>query len=192
VKKRGTLPIKSDQSLGAMTKTIRKGTHMKFQPTDVIDTATESRLFASLPLLLHNLANYIDNESSGNFFIVTDDNASCRFALHNGKITHCAFKRHKGHAALEAILTSDIRGVARFMPSRSPLRQNREAIEHDYVMEVLNIKKLDEAATEKLSVEDKKYMMYRGQRSEINASDTHTEVPASKPSARMYRGQPID
>ena len=165
---------------------------MKFQPTDAIDTTIESRLFASLPLLLHNLAGYIDNDSSGNFFIVTDDNASCRFALSNGKITHCAFKRHKGHAALEAILTSDIRGVARFMPSRSPLRQNREAIDHDYVMDVLNIKKLNEVATENLSIEDKKYMMYRGQRSEVTASDASTEVSASKPSVRMYRGQVIE
>lgn len=165
---------------------------MKFQPTDVIDTTEDSRLFASLPLLLHNLATHIDNKGSGNFFIVTDDNASCRFALSDGKITHCAFKRHKGHSALEAILTSNIRGVARFMPSRSPLRQNREAIDHDYVMDTLNIKRLDDVATEKLSTEDKKYMMYRGQRSEVETQDTPSEKPVTKSSRRMYRGQPID
>lgn len=164
---------------------------MKFHSNDVIDTTKESRLFASLPLLLHNLADHIDNESSGNFFIVTDDNASCRFALSHGKITHCAFKRHKGHAALEAILTSDIRGIARFMESHSPLRHAREVIDHDLVMDVLNIKKLDQDDTEQLSTEDKQYMIYRGQRTERTTEQPSVEVPITKPSTRMYRGQPI-
>ena len=164
---------------------------MKLQ-SDVIDTTTEIRLYASLPLLLHNLATHIDNASTGNFFIVTDDNASCRFALNNGKITHCAFKRHKGHAALEAILTSKIRGVARFMPSRSPLRHTKEAIEHEYVMDVLDIKKLDSVDTEQIISEDKKYMMYRGQRTEVITDHTQTDqVPSSIASTRIYRGQAI-
>ncbi|PWQ97327.1 hypothetical protein [Leucothrix arctica] len=164
---------------------------MKFHSNDVIDTTKESRLFASLPLLLHTLSDHIDNESSGNFFIVTDDNASCRFALSNGKITHCAFKRHKGHAALEAILTSDIRGIARFMESQSPLRHAREVIDHDYAMNVLKIKKLDQNDTERLTTEDKQYMMYRGQRTERTTELPPVEATVTKPSTRMYRGQPI-
>ena len=165
---------------------------MKLQ-TDVIETTQDTRLFASLPLLLHDLATYIDDKSSGNFFIVTDDNCSCRFALKEGKITHCAFKRFKGHAALEAIMTSNIRGVARFMQSRSPLYHDKESIDHDYVVDTLNITQLDLSNEDALSNEDKKYITYRGQRAEARAHQTTSPSSLDKPqSRRMYRGQIVN
>ena len=164
---------------------------MKFQ-TDKIDTTDESRLFASLPLLLHNLATFIDSKSTGNFFIVTDDNASCRFALNNGEITHCAFKRRKGHAALEAIITTDIRGMARFVASRSPLCHDKEKIDHDYITDILNIKQLDLSSTDTLDEEDKKYMIYRGQKTERQASHSPSQEPRAKAPLRMYRGQMLN
>jgi hypothetical protein len=58
-------------------------------------------------------------------------------------------------------------------------------------MDVLNIKKLDLTTAENLSSEDKKYIMYRGQKAEITSEPPASKNTAAKSSTLMYRGQKV-
>ncbi len=54
------------------------------------------------PMLWDGLVQSIKQKVSGTFLIATHDNSSCRFALDEGRLTHCSYSRLHGEAALEA------------------------------------------------------------------------------------------
>lgn len=53
-------------------------------------------------ILCNHLQQAINQQLSGTFLIATDDNASCRFALQQGRLTHSSFRRLHGMEAVEA------------------------------------------------------------------------------------------
>lgn len=58
----------------------------------------------TLPQILDKLARILALKQTGTFFIATDANTSCRFAIDSGKLTHCAHKRDQGIAAIHSLL----------------------------------------------------------------------------------------
>lgn len=54
------------------------------------------------PILREGLLTSMTQQASGTFLIATNDNASCRFAIAQGRLTHCSFSRLHGEEALIA------------------------------------------------------------------------------------------
>ena len=59
----------------------------------------------TLAQILARLTELLSRKLSGTFFIATDTNTSCRFAIQDGKITHCTHKRDQGMAAIHSFMT---------------------------------------------------------------------------------------
>jgi len=56
-------------------------------------------------VLWNGLMDAVVQKLSGTLLIATHDNASCRFALEQGRLTHCTFSRLHGEDALIAFTT---------------------------------------------------------------------------------------
>ena len=67
----------------------------------------------TLDQILTQLASVLGHKQTGTFYIATDNNTSCRFAVNAGKLTHCTHRRDQGAAALRSIL--DIQGGSCFL-----------------------------------------------------------------------------
>ena len=58
----------------------------------------------TLAQILTRLSQILGQKQSGTFFVATDINTSCRFAIEEGKITHCTHKRDQGMTAVRSFL----------------------------------------------------------------------------------------
>ncbi len=58
----------------------------------------------TLAQILTRLARVLGHKQTGTFYIATDNNTSCRFAVESGKLTHCTHRRDQGNAAIHSLL----------------------------------------------------------------------------------------
>jgi hypothetical protein len=87
--------------------------------------------------LLQKLSEALGSRQTGTFFVATSDNASCRFCLVQGHITHCSYQRLHGMEALQAF--SHIEGGrCSFSPNPYPFRPH-DAVEHAQAIALLGI-----------------------------------------------------
>jgi hypothetical protein len=87
--------------------------------------------------LLEKLSEALRSQQSGTFFVATSDNASCRFCLVQGHITHCSYQRLHGMEALRAF--SHIEGGrCSFSPNPYPFRPH-DTVEHAQAIALLDI-----------------------------------------------------
>ncbi len=89
--------------------------------------------------LLDRLAEALTSQQTGTFFVATNDNASCRFALDNGKITHFAYKRLHGLEALHEFATI-LSGRWSFSEGISCPFRPHDSVEHMQAVELLGVK----------------------------------------------------
>lgn len=157
--------------------------------------------YHDLNTILTALRTRMIQKKSGTFFIATDDNASARFALDKGQLTHCSFKRENGQAAVDAFITLTA-GRYSFSDAPFPFR-DKSRVEHETALQTLGImlpqqpafpSRTSEAPTAPTSTptQDKKpepkYRMYRGQKILIEEPE---QPQAEEAPYRMYRGQKI-
>lgn len=155
--------------------------------------------YHDLNTILTALRTRMIQKKSGTFFIATDDNASARFALDNGRLTHCSFKRENGQKAVEAFVTLKA-GRYSFSDAPFPFRDN-SLIGHETALQTLGIMMPNESpfassksnapapsSAAQASQSEPKYRMYRGQRILIEEPE---QPKAPEPKYRMYRGQKI-
>lgn len=166
--------------------------------------------YHDLNTILTALRTRMIQKKSGTFFIATDDNASARFALNDGQLTHCSFKRQNGEEAVQAFcdVTS---GRYSFSDAPFPFRNNSR-IEHDNALQILGImlpkgpvftpvKKpardshpLSTHEPDKTTATEKHvtYRMYRGQRIAVEQPPPRHAASEQKKAVRYYRGQRIE
>lgn len=60
----------------------------------------------TLAQILTRLALVLGHKQTGTFYIATDNNTSCRFAVNAGKLTHCTHRRDQGDAAIHSLLAT--------------------------------------------------------------------------------------
>lgn len=89
-----------------------------------------------LPQLLAQLQGVLDNEQTGTFLIATHDNASCRLAIHQGRITHSTYRRLHGEEAVGA-MTQIHAGRCSFAPGRVYPFRPHAALKHEVAMQLL-------------------------------------------------------
>lgn len=153
--------------------------------------------YHDLNTILTALRTRMLQKKSGTFFIATDDNASARFALDKGQLTHCSFKRENGQAAINAFVTLTA-GRYSFSDAPFPFRDNSR-VEHETALQTLGImmpqqsafpSRTSEAQNSTPPTQDKKtepkYRMYRGQKILIEEPE---QPQAEETQYRMYRGQ---
>ncbi|MEN9502391.1 MAG: hypothetical protein RI964_1676 [Pseudomonadota bacterium] len=97
-------------------------------------TTTE---YLPYPALWEGLVASIKQQMSGTFLIATHDNASCRFALEAGRVTHCSYSRLHGEAALLAFTNIEA-GRYSLNNMLYPFR-TVASIAHERALEVLGI-----------------------------------------------------
>ena len=154
--------------------------------------------YADLAKLLHELSVPLAAKSSGTFFIATDDNTSCRFAIKDGEITHCCYKRFHGLEAIQAI-QAGLRGRAAFSENKNSLFRESDKVAHQDVVDQLGLtfpepEEIEEPPVEEIPApEEPKYLKktYRGQEIITEAPKPKSKSAAKKP-PRMYRGQVLD
>lgn len=176
----------------------------------------ETNPYADYNQLLDALAVPLTQKLTGTFFIATDDNGSCRFAIVDGKITHCRYKRLQGKEAILNIQKS-LRGRAAFSENNATLFKGEDRVEHEFVVGHLGITLTEptpeqpEDAPEEVTVltsntteptadsdapdEKPNYLKrtYRGQEVLVEAPKEDSEKSqAPKKPPRMYRGQILD
>ncbi len=89
------------------------------------------------PQLWDGLVTSIKQKVSGTFLIATCDNASCRFALDAGRVTHCSYSRLHGEEALLAF-THIAAGRYSLNNMLYPFR-TVASIAHERALEILGI-----------------------------------------------------
>lgn len=88
-------------------------------------------------ILWNGLKDALAQKLSGTLLIATHDNASCRFAIDVGHLTHCTFSRLHGEEALLAF--TDIQaGRYSFNPQTYPFR-SVAAVAHERAVELLGL-----------------------------------------------------
>lgn len=124
----------------------------------------------TLPEILAKLAHILAHKQTGTFFIATDANTSCRFAVDSGKITHCAHKRDHGIAALLSLQETG-GGSCSFSENQAiPFRADA-AVDHQAALDLLGIHP---------EIPPKQ---------ERTAASPPAPAPAKPAPARYYRGQ---
>lgn len=89
--------------------------------------------------ILDKLAHILAHKQSGTFFIATDANTSCRFALADGKLTHCAHKRDQGFAAIVSLLETT-GGSCSFAENQTIPFRSDAAVPHQQALALLGIR----------------------------------------------------
>lgn len=132
---------------------------------------------ANRPLadLLAELAALLAQQSSGTFFVATDLNASCRFAITTGKITHCTHGRNQGLAAIQSFLLTQS-GSCSFSEQQLPYRTSA-VVEHEACIALLGITPAPQAPEPDPVVA-----------ADLPASASLPPKPASAINNRFYRG----
>lgn len=128
----------------------------------------------TLSEIMDKLAHILAHKQTGTFFIATDANTSCRFAIDSGKITHCAHKRDHGVAALLS-LQEISGGSCSFSENQSiPFRQE-SIVDHQTCLDILNLRPVTPAKSAPAP--------------EAPASSSPAPLVKQAPPARYYRGQ---
>ncbi|MFZ1386219.1 MAG: hypothetical protein WBP46_01155 [Thiolinea sp.] len=153
--------------------------------------------------VLHELSAALSSQQSGIFLIATEQNTSCRFAIAEGKITHCTHSRDKGAAAVLSLLQVEQAACSFSVNLMLPFRAEA-AVDHDYCVQTLNlsepvlaepIEALSEMETEVSTANDERHQrFYRG--AHVSTPSTATETQAAEHSEkstltrrnRFYRG----
>lgn len=92
----------------------------------------------TLAQILTRLASVLGHKQTGTFYIATDNNTSCRFAVESGKLTHCTHRRDQGNAAIVSLLETS-GGSCSFSENQSlPFRADA-AIDHQAGLDLLGI-----------------------------------------------------
>lgn len=93
--------------------------------------------YHDLNTILTALRTRMIQKKSGTLFIATDDNASARFSLDKGQLTHCSYKRLKAQEAVEAFcgITG---GRYSFSNAPFPFRDNSR-IDHATALQTLGV-----------------------------------------------------
>ncbi len=93
----------------------------------------------TLAQILTRLSQVLAEKSSGTFFVATDINTSCRFAIADGKITHCVHKRDQGMIAVSSFLETG-GGSCSFSENQfAPFREDA-LVKHQECMDLLGIR----------------------------------------------------
>ncbi|OQX02105.1 MAG: hypothetical protein BWK73_43780 [Thiothrix lacustris] len=88
-------------------------------------------------ILWNGLIDVVVQKLSGTLLIATHDNASCRFALEQGRLTHCTFSRLHGEDALIAFTTIQA-GRYSFNQQTYPFR-SAALVAHERAVELLGL-----------------------------------------------------
>jgi hypothetical protein len=151
--------------------------------------------YADLAQLMSELMTPLVMKHTGTFFIATEDNASCRFALQEGKFTHCCYKRLHGFDAIQAI-KEGFRGRGAFSENKRSLFKDADQVDHQTVVEQLGIRipAVESGAAfpaEAITSRPKQSkIIYRGQEVFIDAPQQHDS--SAKKRTLVYRGQVIE
>lgn len=94
--------------------------------------------YYSASVIWKQLTTLLQEKQSGTFFIATADNTSGRFALVEGRITHCAYQRYHGEAAAQALVQL-ASGRCSFMPSQAYPFRERDSVDHLHAIQLLNL-----------------------------------------------------
>ncbi|MBU0656999.1 MAG: hypothetical protein KJ914_17890 [Gammaproteobacteria bacterium] len=92
----------------------------------------------SLRQMLDRLAEILVHKQTGTFYIATDMNSSCRFAIESGKLTHCTHKRDHGPDAILSLLETGGGSCSFSENQRIPFRPDA-AIDHPLSLQALDI-----------------------------------------------------
>lgn len=84
------------------------------------------------------LIEVLQTKQTGTFFIATAENSSGRFAVQNGRITHCAYQRLHGEEAVQALVNL-VAGRCSFMPKQGTPFRERDQVEHLHAIQLLNL-----------------------------------------------------
>lgn len=92
----------------------------------------------SLRQMLDRLAEILVHKQTGTFYIATDMNSSCRFAIESGKLTHCTHKRDHGPSAILSLLETGGGSCSFSENQRIPFRPDA-AIDHQLSLQALDL-----------------------------------------------------
>lgn len=92
----------------------------------------------SIPDILDKLAHILAHKQSGTFYIATNANTSCRFAIESGKITHCTHKRDHGIAALLSLQETG-GGSCSFSENQAIPFRTEAAVDHQASLDLLGL-----------------------------------------------------
>jgi hypothetical protein len=157
----------------------------------------------TLEQILARLASVLGHKQTGTFYIATDNNTSCRFAVASGKLTHCTHRRDQGNAALQSLLETS-GGSCSFSENQSiPFRVDA-VIDHQASLGILGIHPILPSRPEPLpqpTIPPEKpapspasSRFYRGGHSSADVSPIEPAAPAAEPPVsprinnRFYRG----
>lgn len=156
-----------------------------------------------LARVLKELSSALSTQQSGIFLIATEHNTSCRFAIAQGKITHCTHSRDKGAAAVVSLLQIQQATCSFSVNLMLPFRAEA-AVPHEYCVQTLNlpepllaepVEALPEIAHETSAASDERYQrFYRGAHASTPATATkaepaeNSEKPTLTRRNRFYRG----
>ncbi|QTR50547.1 DUF4388 domain-containing protein [Candidatus Thiothrix anitrata] len=93
----------------------------------------------TLTQILARLSQILGQKQSGTFFVATDRNTSCRFALETGKITHCTHGRDQGMNAVRSFLETH-GGSCSFSENQFVPFRTEAGVSHQMCMDVLGIR----------------------------------------------------
>jgi hypothetical protein len=93
----------------------------------------------TLTQILARLSQILGQKQSGTFFVATDLNTSCRFALETGKITHCTHGRDQGMNAVRSFLATH-GGSCSFSENQFVPFRAEAGVVHQMCMDALGIR----------------------------------------------------
>lgn len=93
----------------------------------------------TLAQILTRLSQILGQKQSGTFFVATDINTSCRFAIEEGKLTHCAHRRDQGMTAVRSFLETH-GGSCSFSENQFAPFRDEAVVIHQMCMDVLGIR----------------------------------------------------
>lgn len=128
----------------------------------------------TLRQILTRLSEILALKQTGTFFIATDMNTSCRFAIESGKLTYCTHHREQGMDAIQSLLAIG-GGSCSFSENQSIPFRPSAIVDHLPSLEILDIHPQPPAPAPTARPEP-----------------TVMEAkPETAPNIRYYRGQPI-
>ncbi len=128
----------------------------------------------SLRQILTRLSDILALKQTGTFFIATDMNTSCRFAVESGKLTYCSHHREQGMAAVQRLLEVG-GGSCSFSENQSLPFRSSSKIDHQSSLDMLDLHPQPPAPTPFPKPEP----------------TLMSNKPEIAPAIRYYRGQPI-
>lgn len=128
----------------------------------------------TLAQILSHLASVLGCKQTGTFYIATDNNTSCRFAINAGKLTYCTHRRDQGQAALLSLLETR-GGSCSFSENQSLPFRDSAALDHQTSLALLGIQPISPPRQEAMP--------------QVSASIKQSEAPPQVAN-QFYRGSP--